>query len=138
MTTKKMNLTKKQLKAIQTVEWFIPNNIKNFNSKNTRLSSYPTVGLNPKARNWKKNGVSPEESFFSKTERGKIIKRVTDTPRLASLLWGHRWMATHIKMWQEGFSECILNPVDFVEEPEYIQEIAKKCCLATGRLWNIK
>lgn len=130
-----MKLTKKQQKTLKIIEWFIPD-IKDWNSKLCRITGYGVIGLNPRKKNWK-TGISAEEAFFLKTERGKLAGKVTNTPRLASLLYGQNRMALHVTTYKEDFEGGILHPQDFIDEPLYIQELAKKCCEQVGRFWTI-
>lgn len=113
-----MKLTNKRIKALKLIEYFIPEHVTNWNiSSNDGLIGI--IGI-------KEGKQTPEECFFNKTEKGIIPKECSDIPRLRSLLWGHRWMAIHEKMYDEGFSEGTLLMTDFDEEPSYVREFVQK------------
>ncbi len=122
-----MPLKPKQQKALDTVNWFSPPNWKW--NKTMRLGSIQFLRLHG-VRTSKKKGVSAEEAFFLKSERGKTPPYVTNLGEFCRLLWAQRHMAMTIKMWKEGFAEGTLLMSDFVDEPEYIQRLAEDC------FWN--
>lgn len=108
----------KREKALQKIEYFIPSNVD--------WSHIPSYALSPlKLTRLREDpqGADPEDAFFSISERGKYPDSVKDLGRLASLISGQRWMAAHIKMWKEGFTEGTLLREDFDTEPLFIQQI---------------
>lgn len=117
-------MTNKQKKALRIVEWFIPSKI----DWAKATDSYHMVGLDSVSES--ANGVTPEEAFFLRSERGKLPDTVTNKARLAALLWGQRRMALQVAQWKEGRSEMIIFPSDFDEEPEEIKE------LFMSKVWN--
>lgn len=84
-----MKLKPKQVKALENVSEFIPPWISDWGNRVVALNDN-IIGLNSKES---EDGVSAEEAFFMKTERGKLPEYVKDVPRLRALLWGQRWMA---------------------------------------------
>ena len=131
-----MKLTKKQQERIKAIEWFMPEAVKDWGHKHVRASSYAILGLNSKKKNWKL-GLSAEEAYFLKTDKGILAGKVSNTPRFASLLQGHRYMALQMTMWKEDFEKGLLFPEDFKNEPDYIKKLAQQCCEQTGRIWNV-
>lgn len=123
-----VKLTQKQQKALRLVEYFIPSNVKDWSSPVTKMNAYPQVGLHEVTES--PNGVSAEAAFFQKTERGNLPVLVNDIPRLCSLLWGQRWMATNIQMWKESAEQGLIFPDDFNDEPEEVRELFMR------KVWN--
>jgi hypothetical protein len=102
-------LSNKQKKAIELIEEFIPKILRNPN----RLTHYYCPELNIPI-----GGKSAVEAFFDYTDRGIFPKQVQDPIRFAQLLYGHRWMATHEKMYRECFLEGNLFLEDFKNESQ--------------------
>lgn len=139
-------MTAKQTRVLKTIEWFIPN--KDWYSHEM---SYNLQAPQHKYEEWDKkegkmirkekailesnDGADPITSFFMYTERGNAPEKVKGLIEFIKLVWGHRRMTLHEKMWREGFEEGILYPSDFNEDPEYIQKIAQRSCEMVGRKW---
>lgn len=124
-----MKLGKSREKALKHIEYFVSPEWKlDKHSDQWGVFSIPESS----------DGVSAEEAFFAKSEKGSFPKSLTigERQRLLALLWGQRWMATHEKMWREGFAECSLSPSDFKKEPGFIQEMARKACEKEARTWK--
>lgn len=135
-----MNLSPRRQRALESVQEYIPDNVKDWNSNACRASSWGIVGIPVQLNDSKdrfvvgsdspvqesKDGITPEEAFFMRSETGKFPPKVTDLGRLVAFLWGQRWMATMEKMWREGKEEgtCFLS--DFDDEPEHIREFVTK------------
>jgi len=117
-------LTNKQLEALQTIEWFIPDWVK-WSTKVVTGLGFRRIS-SPEKTKQAEDGISPEEAFFLKSERGIDAPKVTDLGRLEALLWGQRWMAAQIKMWKQGLRDGVSLPSDFVDEPPYIQKLVKR------------
>ena len=110
----------KQSKTIDTIKWFIPESIKTWLKATTGDAEIGILNVIQSRK-----GVSAEEAFFLKTERGIMPAKVKSKTQLRKLLWGHKRMAMHEKMWKEGMIEHTLFEWDFKSEPEYIQKIAR-------------
>src|SRR2546421_9154 len=118
-----MKLTKKQQQTIIVVEYFIPESITG-NFPLDRLQNYKgDFKLNDIEED--KNGISAEEAFFMKTERGKLPKTVSDMRRFIQLLWGQRHMAMHEKMYRIEFSHGRLFLQEFANDPEPVQKFVE-------------
>lgn len=91
-------MTKKQLKTIRLVSDFIPSNVKDWKHPHVILND-GQIGIG----NVENGGtISTYKAFFMKTEKGILPPKVKNKHVLRKLLWGQKWMATHVKMWKEG------------------------------------
>ena len=99
-------MNKKQEKTIKLLEYF---------SKEYDMPKAPIV-----------EGVSPEEAFFMFTDTGKMPEKISDISRFDRLVYGHRMMALHEKMWREDFGSGMLGLNDFKDEPEEVRELVEK------------
>lgn len=107
------------MKAIQLIKWFEPNNVdwKNSEVKNSCFRSFGVLNK----RNWR-NGLTPEQAFFLKTERGIIAGKITDCADFIRLLFCQNRMAMHEKMWREGNKDKTCLITDFINEPQYVKD----------------
>ena len=114
-------MTNKQIKALKTIEYFIPDHI-DWTSSKIKLS-FSYLGLTDIRES--KEGVPANQAFFMKTERGKLPSKVDNIARLASLLCGQRYMAMQIKEWKQSLRYYVplIYIDDFQKEPEYIKEL---------------
>jgi hypothetical protein len=110
-------MTKRE-KAIQKIEYFIPDNV-----DWSRVPGHCLTPLKLSAIKEDPKGTDSHEAFFAISEKGQYPSSVTDIGLLASLISGQRWMATHKKMWSEGFAEGTLSENDFIDEPDYIKSM---------------
>lgn len=113
-------MTTKQKKTLEIIEYFIPDHVK-WGHPTTKVTAYSAIGVFGLIQS--RLGVSAEEAFFMRSERGKFPKKVKSLPRLVALLWGQRRMALHIQMWKDMNREGLLFIQDFDDEPEYIKKI---------------
>ena len=95
-------MTKRQKKTLQLVREFTPSWIKDWNHPDIIFADNQ-IGIGDIKQS--SRGKYAYEAFFSKTERGIIPKEVKNIVALRKLLWGHKWMPAHVKMWKEGISE---------------------------------
>jgi hypothetical protein len=112
-----MKLSEKQKEALRKVELCIPSWVTDWKSDMCMASGWGHVGVFVEVNKTKNKfivsdtspiredvfGVTPEEAFFMRTERGRFPTKVTDLGKLVALLWGQRWMAAYIKMRKEGY-----------------------------------
>jgi hypothetical protein len=105
-----LRLTTKQQRALQLIEWMI-----NPKWKHDTVPEQNMIREDPSA-------VSAEQAFFDKSERGIQHTVVSNKKRYLDLLYGHRWLAAHVKMWKEGINEGSCLVQDFIFEPLYIRE----------------
>jgi hypothetical protein len=123
-----MKLNPRRELALKKVEWFIPVNV-DWKSEKTILNDGQIGIINIQDDS---AGTSAEEAFFNKTERGRLPSKINNLPRLRALLWGHKWLAAHEKMWREGLLEVpkymrpFLVEEDFRDEPDYVKEMINK------------
>lgn len=127
-----MRLTTKQNKALKLIAYFIRP------TWDMRLvPERNTIEESPE-------GVSPEQAFFDKSDKGISHKKITNKGRYLALLYGHRWMTYHEKAWREGFEEGVLLPEDFNDAKDYANEeqkeqvvrMAQKCAKDIGRRFD--
>lgn len=112
-----MKLTNKQQLALKRVEYFIPSHI-DWNSPLAKYYQWNDIGIIDVSES--SDGIDPIQAFFMRSERGIMPYKVTDKYRFAALLWGQKWMATHIKIYKED-KYCL--PHDFLNEPDYIRSL---------------
>jgi hypothetical protein len=80
-----------------------------------------------------KDGLEAKEAYFRMTDRGERILKVSNIQELAKLYYGHKRYSLNIANWKKGFKSRILFPTDFINEPEYIVKLAKKCFYEVGK-----
>jgi hypothetical protein len=95
-------MTNKQKKIIKLIEWFIPSNYDGKAHGETLL---------PEGK------MTAEDGFFQFTDKGKMPESVDNPRRFNQLLWGHRWMTTHEKMYREGMLEATFFPFELEGTP---------------------
>lgn len=110
-------MTKKQLKTIQIIEYFIPTNCDFQSSIDDSQIGIQGIAVGDK---------SPEQVFFDKTDRGITPEQTSDIIRLRALLWGHRRMSLQKALWLEAKQKGYSLTSDFENEPDYIQAIFEK------------
>lgn len=93
-------MTRKQTKALRLVKEFTPSWITDWS---TADMSDNEIGIDTVIQSSK--GVTASEAFFLKTERGVMPPEVKNKTALRKYLWGQKWMAIHVKMWEEGIRE---------------------------------
>lgn len=71
------------------------------------------------------DGISAEEAFFLFTDQG-ITDKIADRNRFNRLMYGHKMLSLHEKMWREDFANGLLSLKDFENEPEEVKELAEK------------
>lgn len=74
------------------------------------------------------------KAFFNYTDRG--LFPLLETKGFIELVHAHKWLAQVKADWKEGFEQGYLHPQDFKDEPEELQEEAKKVCIKTKRKWG--
>jgi len=109
-----MELTKKQIEVIHALEYFIPERYD---------GSVPRFGENNLYKE-RDDGVTAEEAYFLKTNKGQESEYIKDVKRYNKLLSGHWRLSLHVSMWEEGFTEGTLFLEDFESEPDYIRKLA--------------
>lgn len=127
-----LKLTNKQKAILEILEWFIPDGLKN----GEKVSEYNYGFFGAPNLVESNDGIPPEKAYFEKTDKGISPKCVKDIQKLFQLIIAHRRLALHRQMWTEGFAECTLHPSDFIDCPDYIQQIAKESCEAAGRNYD--
>ena len=132
MNKSSFKMTNKQKRIIDTLIWFSPSE---------KWTDIKRVIQNTPEWNFlieDKLGATPEEVYFSKTDKGIVFKTTCDLERFLKLWWGHRRMALHITMWNEGWREGVCFPQDFILEPEYIRNVVLKDVFGLPEDWYLK
>jgi len=122
-------VTKKQAQALIVVEYFVPTPCRNDNPVDMITNWRNDLGLADIIED--PHGMTPEDAFFLKTDRGKTPPAVTDLKRFVQLLYGQRAMAMHEKMYTTSFKEATLFPFEFEDDPPevqvWVEKVYKKC-----------
>ena len=112
---KQFILTPRREKELKIIEWFIPDNCDWNNRKVIFLDNY--IGISDIEEN--PNGITAEEAFFMRSERGKFPVNCKNKARLRAILWGKTWRERHLS---EVWDKSCMFPQDFLDEPAYIRE----------------
>lgn len=100
-----MKQTKKRERTIQILEHFIPSGDWSTIVKN--LPESKTIQEKP-------DGVTAEEAFFQKSERGIQPTAVTNVVRYLQLLYAQRRMALQITEWKKDLKSGLLRMDDLL------------------------
>jgi hypothetical protein len=115
-------LTYKQERALKLVEFFIPGWV-NWDSPFSKYYD-PYTNIYPQQS---KNGITAEDGYFMFTERGKMPAEVNNLKRFKQLYWGHKWMATQVKIWKQDTPVVgRLFEEDFSPEEKHIWEFYQR------------
>lgn len=109
-------MTKKQEREIKIIEWFVNP------GWGSSVSNDYLIGIENITES--DTGISPEDAFFMKSEKGKLPEVVNNKKRLRLLMWG--------KVWREGY----LLPGDFEDEPDYIREFVYPRVFGLPKDWK--
>jgi len=112
--------SQKQQKELKLIEWFIP---KKHDWKHPHIILHDDeIGITGVKED--KNGVTAEEAFFMRSERGKFPKSVKNKARLRVLLYGKMWRERHYsEIWDRKYPPLLS---DFDDTPDYVREFFKK------------
>ena len=126
----RMELSPKQEKELECVKFFIPTGYDGYSCLDKYNSS--------KKNMYDVNGVSPVEAFFSKMEKGILLK-TNNVREYNKLVSGLRWRGIHIhEAWEPGIREGTTFYCELVEElPECVVHYMAKEIFEGADKWMI-